>query len=140
MRTAARIAAAILAINGLMLGIWAAFTPRSFYADFPGGGMAWVSLDGPYNEHLVRDVGALWLAVAVIAILAAVIGTRPYLVMAGAAWLVFALPHFIYHLRHSDVFSSDEKTPAIGGIGFQVLLGVFVLIAGVAQQREPATA
>ncbi len=139
MRTAARIAAAILAINGLMLGIWAAFTPRSFYTDFPGGGMAWISLDGPYNEHLVRDVGALALAVAVIAILAAVIGTRPYLIMAGSAWLAFALPHVVYHLRHSDVFPSDEKVPAIGGIGLQVLLGAFVLIAGFAQ-RESVTA
>ena len=35
-----------------------------FYDDFPGLGRSWVAADGPYNEHLVRDVGALNLALA----------------------------------------------------------------------------
>ena len=45
--------------------------PRSFYDDFPGAGRTWVAVDGPYNEHLVRDVGGLNLALAFVAVLAA---------------------------------------------------------------------
>ena len=57
-----RITLAVLAVQGLVLGCWAAFAPRSLYDDFPGFGHHWVVVDGPYNEHLVRDVGSLFLA------------------------------------------------------------------------------
>ena len=42
--------------------------PKSFYEDFPGAGRVWVAVDGPYNEHLVRDVGSLNLALAFVAV------------------------------------------------------------------------
>ena len=51
----------LLALGNLGVGIQAAFTPRSFYDDFPLG-RGWVAMDGPYNQHLVRDVGSLNLA------------------------------------------------------------------------------
>ena len=59
-----RIALGYLAFVSLEVGIWAQFAPRSFYDDFPGLGRAWVRVDGPFNEHLVRDVGGLNLALA----------------------------------------------------------------------------
>ena len=52
----------VLAVSALTVGLWALLVPRSFYDDFPLPGRAWVSTLGPYNEHLVRDVGALNLA------------------------------------------------------------------------------
>ena len=55
-RTVARLGLAYLSAIALALGIWAGGAPRSFYENFPGLGMTWVSVDGPYNEHLVRDV------------------------------------------------------------------------------------
>ena len=61
-----RIIVALLAISALVLGFWAAFDPRGFYANFPGGGRHWVSADGPYNEHLVRDFGSLNLGLAAV--------------------------------------------------------------------------
>jgi hypothetical protein len=50
---------AVLCVSQAWLAVWALLAPRSFYDDFAGGGRAWVSLLGPYDEHLVRDVGAL---------------------------------------------------------------------------------
>ena len=47
--------------GNLGVGLQALFTPRSFYDDFPLG-RGWVAMDGPYNQHLVRDVGSLNLA------------------------------------------------------------------------------
>jgi hypothetical protein len=45
--------------------------------DFPGAGRSWVAPDGPFNEHLARDVGVLNLALAVVTIAAAVEDGRP---------------------------------------------------------------
>ena len=58
-------------------GFWAAFAPRSFYADFPGAGRHWISPDGPYNQHLIRDVGELNLALFVVVLAAAVTLSLP---------------------------------------------------------------
>ena len=54
----------ILAVSAFALGVQAEFTPRAFYDDFPFG-RGWVAMDGRYNEHLIRDFGALNLALVV---------------------------------------------------------------------------
>lgn len=59
-----------LALSFLPIGIWAQFWPQSFYNDFPGLGRAWVRIDGPFNEHLIRDVGGLNLGLGLAAIFA----------------------------------------------------------------------
>ena len=56
----------LLALSALQLGLWARRRAESFYDDFPGFGRQWVSVDGPYNEHLVRDFGSSHLALAVV--------------------------------------------------------------------------
>ena len=48
-------------------GIYALFFPRSFYGDFPLG-RGWVEALPAYNEHLVRDVGGLFLATGAVLI------------------------------------------------------------------------
>ena len=112
----ARIVLVGLGIPAAVIGAWAAFAPRSFYEDFPGFGQVWVRPDGPFNEHLVRDVGVLNLALAFVT-LAAVVWCTPLLarVVAGA-WLVEGIPHLVYHLRHLDPLSSDAKVPSIAGL------------------------
>src|SRR5205085_11878832 len=88
-RAVVRIALGILAVVGLQVVLWAAFAPRSFYDDFPGSGRVWVAVDGPYNEHLIRDVGELNLALAVVAIIAFVTLNRLVVLAAGGAWLAY---------------------------------------------------
>lgn len=56
----------LLAASALTVGLWTLLVPRSFYDDCPLPGRNWVSALGPYNEHLVRDVGALNLALGVL--------------------------------------------------------------------------
>ena len=70
MRLAVKLLLAWFALFGLTLGSWQAFSPASFYADFPGLGHRWVSPDGPYNEHLLRDVGQGNLAIGAVALVA----------------------------------------------------------------------
>ncbi|MEJ7584601.1 MAG: hypothetical protein WKF43_11070 [Acidimicrobiales bacterium] len=118
------------------VGLWATIAPRSFYDDFPGGGRMWVSLDGPYNEHLIRDVGAWSLGMAVVVTAALWALSRPLVLTTGVAATVLGLPHVIYHARHSDVFeSTGDKLVSIGGLLLSVLVGLGVAIAAL---RSPA--
>lgn len=94
---------------GLVPGIWAVVLPASFYGDFPLVRPAWVAVDGPYNEHLIRDVGAMFLALAVIALVAAVTGSAGQARLAGLAWLVFSVVHFGYHVTHLHVYSTLDQ-------------------------------
>jgi hypothetical protein len=128
---APRVVLALLGLPAVVVGLWAAFAPRSFYDDFPGFGQVWVRPDGPFNEHLVRDVGELNLALAVVT-LAAVVWCTPLVVrLVAAAWLVEGVPHLVYHLRHLDPLASDAKVSSIAGLVFVPALAV-VLLAMVA--------
>src|SRR5262249_28765743 len=119
-----RIGLAVLAVQGAVLGVWAGFAPRSFYDDFPGLGHNWVSVDGPYNEHLVRDVGWLNLALAVITLWAAVSLGRSLVLPVLAGWLVADVPHLVYHAAPLGGLSTGDGTAEI------VSLAVGPVIAG----------
>ena len=103
----------VLAVQGAVLGVWAGFAPRSFYDDFPGFGRHWVSVDGPYNEHLVRDVGWLNLALTVVTVWAIVTLTRQLVLAVLVGWLVADLPHLVYHAAHLDGLSTGDGTAEI---------------------------
>ncbi|HET6952686.1 MAG TPA: hypothetical protein VFI47_20050 [Acidimicrobiales bacterium] len=129
-----RAALAALALLGASVGLWAALSPRSFYDDFPGGGRTWVALDGPYNEHLVRDFGDLNLALTVVTVVALVTLSRAVVVAAAAAWLVFQVPHLVYHARHLDVYDTGDQVATMTALALAVVLPVAVLVAA---RRRP---
>ena len=60
-----QVLAAVLALSAAYVGAWAAAFRQSFYQSFPLAGRGWASMLGPYNEHLTRDVGGLYLALFV---------------------------------------------------------------------------
>ncbi len=95
---------------GLSAGMWQMFWPESFFRDFPGWGRHWVSVDGPYNEHLVRDVGQGNLAFGVVALVALLTGSVWLARATGLAAVVANLPHQLYHQEHLHVLetTSDE--------------------------------
>jgi hypothetical protein len=125
---ATRIALLILAGQALVSGLWATVSPRAFYDDFPGLGRAWVAIDGPYNEHLVRDYGALNLALAVVTVAALVTLARGLVTAAGGAWLAWSVPHLVYHVRHRDVFEGADAPAALGAIALGGALALLLLI------------
>jgi hypothetical protein len=91
----------ILNALGAFVGAWALLAPQAFYDVFPGIGFgAWVGADGPFNEHLIRDVGALYLALVAAGVVAALMRRADASIAVGVAWLVFSVPHFGYHLLH----------------------------------------
>jgi hypothetical protein len=124
-----RAALAALAIVSLSVGLWAAFSPRSFYEHFPGGGRVWVAADGPFNEHLVRDVGELNLALTVVTGVALVTLGRAVVLAAAGAWLVYSAPHLVYHARHLDVYDTSDQVATIGALVLALVLPTVVVVA-----------
>jgi hypothetical protein len=117
----------IVAATPLFGGLWALLFPRGFYEHFPMPGSAWVSTLGPYNEHLVRDYGALNLAMAVLLLAAAVLLERRLARVALVTWLVFEVPHFVFHAGQTHHFSPGSNLAQLGGLAFLVLLPAILL-------------
>src|SRR5262249_44707426 len=117
----------LLALGQIAVGIQALFFPRSFYDDFPLD-RGWVAMDGPYNQHLVRDVGSLNLALVVLVFAALFVGTRTLARTAMVVWLVNAVPHFLYHLSHLSMnMAGGDKVGIVTTLGFAVLAPIVVL-------------
>jgi hypothetical protein len=116
-----------LATAPLVGGLWALLAPRVFYEDFPLPGSAWVSALGPYNEHLLRDYGALNLAMAVLLLAAGILLERYLTQVALVSWLVFEVPHFIFHLGQTHHFSAESNVAQLGGLALLVLLSLILL-------------
>jgi hypothetical protein len=114
---------AYLALSFLLIGIWAQFYPHSFYTDFPGLGRAWVRIDGPFNEHLIRDVGGLNLGLGLAAIFALRFPQARVIQVVCLVIFVYSLPHYVYHLAHLLVLPS-----ALDQVANIVLLGLNVFI------------
>lgn len=127
-----RIALVVIAAGSLLVGLWAQVFPRSFYDDFPGAGRVWVAVDGPFNEHLVRDVGGLNLAIAFVAVFALVTGSVLVARAAGGAALVFGAPHLLYHATHLDPFDTGDVVSLLVSLTIAVLAGLLALAAPAA--------
>jgi hypothetical protein len=117
------------------IGAWALFGPHSWYSDFPGGGHHWVSALGPYDEHLVRDFGGLYLGVGLLVVWAAVLLERRLVQAALGTFLVFSIPHLIYHLTKLDALSTGDNVADISTLAITVALPLVLL----ALSRRPRT-
>jgi hypothetical protein len=139
--TAIRIFLGILALTSVQLGVWATFWPHQFYRTYPGGGRTWVAQNGPYNEHLVRDFGGLNLTLALLLIVAVVTLSVTMVRTASVGYLLFGIPHLVYHLRHLDVFSSTDKVVNAVLLSGAVLLALGALLFTLqTEERAPARA
>jgi hypothetical protein len=138
-RLVQRILLVVLAITIAPVAIWASFAPRSFYADFPGGGRAWVAVDGPYNEHLVRDVGALDLALLVLAVYALVSLARPLVRATALAYLVSGALHLAYHLRHLDLYDTGDQIANAVGLAVTPVVALVLLGATMRPSTAPSS-
>jgi hypothetical protein len=124
----ARIAFGYLALVSLEIGVWAQFAPRSFYDHFPGLGRAWVRVDGPYNEHLVRDVGGLNLGIAAVLIAALITLSRPMIITASVATLLYGIPHLVYHIANTDGLATSDIAVSLGGLALFAALPIALIV------------
>jgi hypothetical protein len=126
MRLTVKLLLAWFAFLGLTVGGWQLLAPASFYADFPGLGHRWVSPDGPYNEHLLRDVGQGNLALAVVALVALLTGGIWLARATGLAAVAANLPHQLYHQTHLNILptGTDQllQTVTLGTVSLAAIL------------------
>jgi hypothetical protein len=128
---------AVLAVTPAFVGIWATLAPRGFYDDFPGAGRHWVSAVGPYDEHLVRDVGALYLGSLVLLAFAIVWLDRRLVQAALVSYVVAVVPHLAYHATALDNLSTGDAVAEMAGLALNVVvpLGLLALT-----RRRPVAA
>ena len=137
-----RVGLLTLAATQALVGVWALPAPRAFYDGFPVSGHPWVALLPPYNEHLVRDVGAFNLALTVVLVAAAWTLDRTLVRVALAALLVYALPHTIFHAGHLEGFPpGDALGQTVGTVLHLVLTAsLFALTWRLPARPAPSAA
>jgi hypothetical protein len=136
--TARRILLWILVVLGLYVGLWATLFPASFYESFPGPFGAWVAADGPYNEHLVRDVGTFNLGLAVASAAATRYRDRGPGLVVALAWIVYSVPHLGYHLQHLSGLPVVDAVAQVVALSSTAVLAVPLLLP--VRESPPADA
>lgn len=132
----ARAVLGLLGATQLINGLHALVAPRSFYEDFPLG-RGWVEALPAYNEHLVRDVGSLFLATALVLGAAAVYLNRRLVLIALGSYLLFAVPHAVYHAFNLEPYSTGDAIANMVTLALTVVAPMALLIA-MARPRSGA--
>ena len=135
----------LIALGGIQFvnGIWATLAPRSFYDDFPLGIGGWVSALPDYNEHLMRDVGGLFLATGFVLLAAAVWLERRLLIVALVSYLLFSVPHAIFHFFNLEPYGTGDVIANVVALAATVVLPLWLLWVvsrdpGSSRERAPA--
>jgi hypothetical protein len=116
-RRAARWLLGALALSGLIPGAFAAVAPHAFYDAVLG-----VDLLGPYNQHLLTDIGALYLGFGLLFAWAAVTLGRELALAACAGWALTQLLHFAYHVTRLADFTLTQAIEQTAGLAAYLLL------------------
>jgi hypothetical protein len=123
-----RLCLASLAVSLMPVALWASWAPRNWFETFPGAGHVWNPPLGPFNEHLVRDVGTLSASLLTVVVAALICPERLLVRIAALAVLVNGLPHFVFHSFHLGCYPLLDQIGNVIGLGIQVALSLLLLI------------
>lgn len=116
----------------LAVGVVATLTPRVFYDHVP-----WVDLAPPYSEHLMRDYGAMNLALGLVFVVAVITLDRLMVRTALAAYGVFAIPHLLFHVTHHQHYTTTAAIGETTALIVAVLLPIALLILELRDDESP---
>jgi hypothetical protein len=111
-----------LSVVELAVGAVATLAPRVFYDYVP-----WVDLAPPFSEHLMRDYGAMNLALGLVTAVAAITMDRVMIRTALAAYLLFAIPHLLFHVTHQHHHTPSQAFGETTALTIAVLLPLALL-------------
>jgi hypothetical protein len=111
-----------LTIVELAVGLVATLAPRTFYDFVP-----WVDLAPPFSEHLMRDYGAMNLALGLVTAVSAITMNRVMVRTALAAYLLFAVPHLLFHVTHHEHYTTSQAIGETTALTIAVLLPIALL-------------
>ena len=118
---------ALLAALHLWWGVWARVAPRHFFETFPGLGQRWTAAYPPYNEHLVTDLGATFLTLGALLVVAAY-SSEPRVrrtVLAGVA--LFGTLHLVFHATERGDLGAPSYAGSLVALAIGVLLPAALL-------------
>jgi hypothetical protein len=122
MNTVLRIGMWFMAVVALAVGLVATLAPRAFYDYVP-----WVDLAPPFSEHLMRDYGAMNLALGLVTAVAAITMDRVMVRTSLAAYLVFAVLHLLFHVTHHEHYTATQAIGETTALTIAVLLPLALL-------------
>lgn len=119
----------LIALFMLPTAIQATFVPESWYDDFPLG-RGWVPVEGgAYDEHLVRDVGVLFVALIIVTVWS--VWRSDAMTAVAIAWLIQGLFHVGFHIGHLDGLDTADQVGLVGSLVSIPILAAVSLWAGV---------
>lgn len=130
LRTVLRAGLLMLVLEAVTIGVQALFFPMYFYEKFLFG-RGWVAMMPPYNEHITRDLGALYLGFGVVLGYAAVKMSRDLFNGAVASFVVATIPHMVFHAAHTDMAPMLlDKVLQVGALALTVAVGLAMMYLG----------
>jgi acetyl esterase len=129
LQTLRRPGLAILAAVNLWWGTWALAAPANFFRMFPGFGHHWTAGYPPYNQHLVADLGATFITLGVLLVIATYKDQRQTTRVVLAGVFTFNAIHLAFHALHRGELAAFDYQSSIGTLVLGVLgpLAVFAL-------------
>ncbi len=122
----------VVGLAGMQLftGLWAVFSPQSWFDNYPGIGPDLVAAEPPFNAHLATDAGAAFLCTGVALVAGAAFGRRSGVYVALIAYLAFAIPHTWYHAVHdAPGLTHGERTAGTAMLALGIAIAVGLLWA-----------
>ena len=116
-----------LGVPNLAVAVWILVAPHSFYAQFPFG-RKWVEHAGAYDEHLLRDFGSGLLGLTTLLVLAGVVMHRRVVQLALVAWLLYSVPHFLFHAFNTQTLSAGDNVANLVVLGAIVVVPLWLLV------------
>jgi hypothetical protein len=127
MRLFRRLAFAAYGLVEVAWGAWAYVTPRHFFDTFPGFGRMWTGAYPPFNRHLVSDLGATFLTLGVLLVVAAVLDDARVSVVVVAGEVLFAALHLLFHATHRGQLGGDYLT-SLASLALGVIIPPLLLL------------
>jgi hypothetical protein len=124
--TTLRLGLAALGISAFVVGAPALLVPEGFFDEFPFVA-EWVRLLGVYNEHLVTDVGGLYMGFAALFLWAAYRPSPELAVPLCVAWTFVATAHLVFHLIRLDGFNAGDAVAQSLSLALVAVLPLILL-------------
>ncbi|WP_220447631.1 hypothetical protein [Nonomuraea diastatica] len=77
---------------------------------------------------MTRDTGGLFLSMLVVSAWATARPRAETMRLAGIAWLVFSVPHGVFHMFHMDMYETVDKIANIVGLGGTIVVAALLLL------------
>ncbi len=110
--------------------------PHAFYRDFPLPGHPWIAELGADNPHLAFDYGAASLALVFVLVAAALLLELRLVQVALLAWMMWAVPHLVYHAATFDRLPTVDSTINLITLASVVALPLMLLASTTRSQQR----